>query len=150
VPLLRKEDAADVVAALYRDDPAIAVAWTTIVECASAIARAEHEQILDQDEATAAFARLDELARVWREVEPATDLRDVARRLLRAHRLRAGDAIQLASATLAAERRPASLVLVTLDDRLETAALKEGFSVIVPGRKAPAADEPPPDEGLRE
>jgi hypothetical protein len=48
------------------------------------------------------------------------------------HRLRAVDALQLASATVAAERRPASLTLVTLDDRLEAAARKEGFVVVVP------------------
>jgi hypothetical protein len=38
---------------------------------------------------------------------------------------------------VAAERRPASLTIVTLDDRLEAAALKEGFSVVVPDRRAP-------------
>src|SRR6185295_12646731 len=105
--------------------PAVAVAWTTLVECASAIARAERDHLLALDQATAAFARLDELARVWREVEPTNDLRDIARRLLRVHPLRAADAIQVAAATLAAERRPSSLAFVTLDIRLETAALKE-------------------------
>jgi predicted nucleic acid-binding protein len=94
--------------------------------------------MLDQDEAAAAFTRLDDLARLWTEVEATSDLRDIARRLLRAYRLRAGDALQLASATLAAERRPATLELVTLDDRLETAALKEGFVVIFPGRESSA------------
>jgi predicted nucleic acid-binding protein len=46
------------------------------------------------------------------------------------HPLRAADALQLAAAFLAAERRPASLEMVTLDDRLGTAARKEGFEVI--------------------
>jgi predicted nucleic acid-binding protein len=138
VPLLLDEDTSDAVGALKRADPMMAVSWLTVVECGSAIARAEHEQMLDQDEAAAAFTRLDDLARVWTEVEPASALRDIARRLLRAYRLRAGDAIQLASATLAAERRPATLELVTLDDRLETAALKEGFVVIFPGREPSA------------
>ena len=76
------------------------------------------------------------LARLWREVEPSGELRDIARRLLRMHRLRAGDAIQLASAVLASERRPASLPFITLDDRLRDAALKEGFFVSMPGRTA--------------
>jgi predicted nucleic acid-binding protein len=137
VPLLLDEDTSDVAGALRRGDPIMVVAWVTLVECASAIARAEHEQMIDRHEAAAAFTRLDDLSRVWMEVEPTTDLRDIARRLLRAYRLRAGDAIQLASATLAAERRPATLELVTLDDRLETAALKEGFMVTVPGRNNP-------------
>lgn len=134
VPLLVREEATDAARKEYGTDSAIVVCWTTLVECASAIARAEHDALLTQAEATQAFARLDELALVWREVEPSADLRDIARRLLRVHRLRAADALQLAAATLAAERRPASLTVVTLDDRLEAAALKEGFVVLAPGR----------------
>jgi uncharacterized protein len=46
------------------------------------------------------------------------------------HPLRAADALQLAAAFAAAERRPTSLELVTLDDRLADAARKEGFVVL--------------------
>jgi predicted nucleic acid-binding protein len=133
VPLLVHEDATEAVRALQLSDAVMIVAWTTVVECASAIARAEHDQLLSVVEATEAFARLDELTGWWREVEASDDLREIARRLLRVHRLRAADAIQLAAAILAAERRPASLPLVTLDDRLQAAALKEGFPVLTPG-----------------
>ena len=133
VPLLVAEPATEAVRPLYGADPALIVSWTTLVECASAIARAEHDQLLTQAEATSAFGRLDELARVWREVEPSNDMRDIARRLLRVHRLHAAHALQLSAATLAADRRPASLTVVTLDERLEAAALKEGFVVLVPG-----------------
>jgi hypothetical protein len=134
VPLLVHEAATEATQAALRLDSTVIVAWTTAVECASAIARAERDGLIDQSGATTAFARLDELVRIWLEVEPTSDVRDVARRLLRVHRLRAADAIQLASATLAAERRPASLTLVTMDERLEAAALREGFAVVVPGR----------------
>jgi uncharacterized protein len=41
--------------------------------------------------------------------------------------LRAAGALQLAAAFVAAEARPSSLELVTLDDRLAAAARKEGF-----------------------
>jgi predicted nucleic acid-binding protein len=150
VPLLVAEDATEAVRACYGADPVVLVAWTTAVECASAIARAERDELLTLAEATAAFARLDELARVWREVEPSDDVRDVARRLLRVHRLRAADALQVASATMAAERRPSSLVVVTLDERLEAAAAREGFPVLVPGKLETPRAEPPganrPDE----
>jgi hypothetical protein len=37
------------------------------------------------------------------------------------------DALQLAAVFVAAERRPSSLELVTLDERLAAAARKEGF-----------------------
>lgn len=140
VPLLLDEPATGPVRDAYRNDSVVVVAWTTVVECSSALARSEREGDLGQTEATTAFSRLDELARVWHEVEPSNDVRDLARRLLRVHTLRTGDAIQLASATLAAERRPASLTIVTLNDRLETAAQKEGFPVLVPGRSHPGSD----------
>jgi hypothetical protein len=48
----------------------------------------------------------------------------------RVHPLRAAAALQVAAAFVAAERRPASLEIVTLDDRLANAARKEGFAVL--------------------
>jgi len=132
VPMLVSEEATDAVRKLYGDDPAMVVSWLTPVECASAISRAEREASLSPHETADAFDRLDALAASWHEVEPSNEVRQVARRLLRVHRLRSADALQLASATLAAEWRPPSLTVVTLDDRLEDAALKEGFALIVP------------------
>jgi hypothetical protein len=41
--------------------------------------------------------------------------------------MRFADALQLAAAWLGSERRPATLPVVTLDDRLKAAALREGF-----------------------
>jgi predicted nucleic acid-binding protein len=133
VPLLLDEPATAAVQRAYRADAVVLVAWTTAVECASAVARAEHDQIVDAATAAAAFARLDELLRVVREIEPSDDVRDVARRLLRAHRLRAADAVQLAAATLASQHRPHALTFVTLDTRLGAVAEREGFTVLYPG-----------------
>ena len=132
VPLLLHEQASAAAAELQRAHPDVVVSWITLVECGSAIARRERDQIIEPADATVAFARLDELARAWHEVEPSNEAREIARRLLRAYPLRAGDAIQIASATLAAERRPATLEFVTLDDRQQAAARKEGFMVVVP------------------
>lgn len=129
VPLLVDEPATSAVQKTYRDDPIVLVAWTTAVECASAIARAEHEDLINPAGATAAFDRLDDLAGAWREVEPSQEVRDAARRLLRVHRLRAADAVQLGSAIVASQHKPGSLVLVTLDDRLAAIARREGFVV---------------------
>jgi predicted nucleic acid-binding protein len=44
--------------------------------------------------------------------------------------LRAADALQLAAAFIAAERRPPSLEVITLDERLADAARKEGFALV--------------------
>ena len=77
----------------------------------------------------AALERLDSLAEGWNEVQPVAAVRITARRLLRVHPLRTADALQLAAAVVAAEGVPASLDLVTLDDRLAAAARREGFVV---------------------
>lgn len=132
VPLLVAEPATASAQALLRGDSVVLVAWTTEVECASAIARAEHDNLLAAEAVGDAFGRLDVLRQTWREVEPSDDLRQHARRLLRVHRLRAADAIQLAAAVLASQHQPASLAFVTLDDRLDLAAGREGFEVVRP------------------
>lgn len=51
-------------------------------------------------------------------------------RFLRVHAVRAADALQLAAAFTAVERRPPSLELATLDDRLAAAARKDGFLLV--------------------
>ena len=126
VPLLVREEMTAPALAALQDDREIAVWWGTPVECASAIARLEREGA-PLPRVSEAFARLDELAASWIEVEPHDDIRQVARRLLRVHPLRAADAIQLAAAFLLCEHRPATLQVLTLDDRVRLAALREGF-----------------------
>ena len=79
---------------------------------------------------TRAFHRLRQLAQTWHEVDPSDPIREAAVRFLRVHPLRAADALQLAAAFIAAERRPSSLEIVTLDDRLAVAARKEGFALV--------------------
>lgn len=133
VPLLLNEARTSAAHAVYLADPSVAVAWITVVECASAIARAEHDRLLLLAEATEAFARLDDLARRWTEVEPAQGLRDVARRMLRVHRLRSSDALQLASAYLTSGGSAPSLDFVTFDVRQASAAQREGFRLVMPG-----------------
>jgi predicted nucleic acid-binding protein len=132
VPLFVDEPSTDAVVALLRDDPHVAVWWATPVECASALARLEREGGLDAPAAGEAFARLDSAAASWFEIEPADRIREIARRLLRVHPLRAADALQLAAAYIAAEDRPPTLTLVTLDDRVADTAAREGFVVVRP------------------
>lgn len=130
VPFLIAEPTTGTVQALAQKDPAMLVWWATEVECASAIARLERDGALDASAVTAAFDRLKQLAGAWHEVDPSDTVREAAVRFLRVHPLRAADALQLAAAFIAAERRPSSLEMVTLDDRLAGAARKEGFVLI--------------------
>jgi len=129
VPMLAEEPKTEPARALYLGDQEIVVWWATPVECASAIARLERDGALSAALAVDSFRRLDALSPGWIEVEPGEEVRETARRLLRVHALRAADALQLAAAFVAAERRPPTLALVTLDDRLREAAAREGFVV---------------------
>lgn len=130
VALLVREPWSDEVAALLRQDGSMIAWWGSAIECASAISRLERDGALRPEGATEAFARLDELEASWNEIEPGAVVRETARRFLRVHDLRAADALQLAAAFVAAESRPPSLAIVTLDDRLAAAAGREGFRVV--------------------
>lgn len=130
VPLLMTEASTRHVQALAVKDPAMLVWWGTEVECASAIARLERDGGLEERAVTRAFDRLRQLAAGWHAIDPSDAVREAAVRFLRVHPLRAADSLQLAAAFLAAERRPASLEVITLDDRLAAAARKEGFVLV--------------------
>jgi predicted nucleic acid-binding protein len=130
VPLLVAERATRRLQALAAKDSAMLVWWGSAVECVSAVARLERDGALRPQAITLALKRLGQLAAGWHEIDPSDPIRDAAVRFLRVHPLRAADALQLAAAFVVAERRPASLEMVTLDDRLGTAARKEGFGVL--------------------
>ncbi len=132
VPLLVAEPITGAVREAYLKDPSVVVWWATPVECASALARLERDGALPAKAATECYRRLDALSASWIEIEPVVEVRETARRLLRTYALRTGDALQLAAAHLAAERRPPTLEFVTLDARLAEAADREGFIVVQP------------------
>lgn len=130
VPLLVAEATTASLQAFALRDPDMLAWWGTAVECASALARLEREAALDATQAELAFQRLRQIADAWHEIEPSEAVRENAVRFLRVHPLRAADALQLAAAFVAAERRPASLAVITLDDRLAVAMRKEGFALV--------------------
>lgn len=132
VPLLVDEPTSTATRALVRADHEVAVAWTTEIECASALARLRREGRLTAEQADRDLADLALTARRWMVAEPSDTLRRGALRVVRVHELRAADALQLAAAITFAEGHPDSLELVSLDDRLVAAARREGFRVVVP------------------
>ncbi len=133
IPLLLDEPQSPAVLAELERDPHLLVWWATEVECISAIAR-EAGRIAHEREVEVAAGRLDASRASWQEVQPSARVGATATRLCRTHPLRAADALQLASAIVAADHDPGTLLLVTLDDRLAIAARAEGF----PGRGAGA------------
>jgi hypothetical protein len=130
LPLLVGDATSRALQSLAARDPEMLVWWGSPVECVSALARLERAAALDADGIALALDRLKRLADAWHEVEPGELVRETAIRFLRVHTLRAADALQLAAAFIAAEHRPASLQLITLDDHLADAARKEGFALV--------------------
>ena len=129
VPLLVEEEVTGAIRKLLLDEPGVIAWWGAPVECASAVSRLEREGKLSPGAATETLEHLDALARHWHRIEPVDTVLEIARRLLRVHPLRAADSLQLAAAVLASEGRPSTLEFVCLDDRLVTAAQREGFPV---------------------
>jgi uncharacterized protein len=129
VPLIVTEASTEWLLASAAQDPVMCVWWGTEVECVSALSRLEREGALTDGAIATALERLDRLAESWNEVQPTAALRGTARRLLRVHPLRGADSLQLAAAVIASEGLPASLDMVTLDERLASAARREGFAV---------------------
>jgi len=130
VPLLAAEGSTRRLQDLVAKDPTMLVWWGSEIECVSALARLERDGGLSPRAMTVALGRLGQLSAGWHEIDPSDTVRETAARFLRVHPLRAADALQLAAAFLAAERRPGSLEVITLDERLGAAARKEGFAVI--------------------
>lgn len=137
VPLLVIEPSSVAVLATYELDPEVVAWWATEAECVSALARLERDGSLAAPSIAEGLRRLDALARSWREVQPVMAIRQTAIRLLRVHQLRTADALQLGAAIVAAEDHPATLPLVTLDERLALAAEREGFAVVRPDHLQP-------------
>lgn len=130
VPTMVAEPSSLQMRALAQEDARVYVWWATQVECVSAIARRERANPSDAESAAEAVTTLTTLAEGWIEVPPSEGLREAARRIVRVHDLRAGDAFQLAAARVASGQQPESLPFVTLDERLALAARREGFPVL--------------------
>ena len=129
IPLLVQEDDSNRRKDLLRDDPRMAVWWACRLECASALNRLWRDGQLEEEALTEALGALEKLAEGWYEVQPSSELRARALRLLRVHPLKAADAAQLAAALIATTENTAALPFLTSDERLRDAARREGFPV---------------------
>jgi predicted nucleic acid-binding protein len=115
---------------LLSEDPVQTVWWASEVECFSALSRMERDELLTRRAWRLAVARLEALKSRWHEVQPNEQIRQMAKRLLSVHPLRAADALQLSAAVAASEQSPWSLGFISFDERLLDAARKEGLAVI--------------------
>lgn len=129
IPLCLKEASSEVVKRLVKADEDMVVWWATRVECLSALSRRGREGILPVDAELKAKGILSALCGECSEVQPSEFLRQRAERLIMVHPLRSADAFQLAAALIWAQETPEGHDIVSLDQHLREAALKEGFSV---------------------
>ena len=116
--------------ALLRSDSHLALWWASPVECQSALYRRHREGILSPANLDQALLRLRGVVEAADVVGPTDRLRERAGRVLAAHPLRAGDALQLAAALAWCNEDPHGETFVCLDDRLREAARREGFAVL--------------------
>jgi len=130
VPLILSDATSRPLKQLVEPGGLMMVWWGTPVEVVSAVARRVREGVLDPNLITESRTRLAGLAEVWQEIEPSDQLRSLAERAVRLHALRAGDALQLAAASIVSEGQHGSIEVITLDRRLRNAAERESFVVL--------------------
>ncbi len=130
LPLFVAEKRSSRVRSWLRRDPVVVVWALTRAEILSAFARREREEPGAARALVRARGRALSAGEEWSEVVALEPVRRQAERLVSAHPLRAADALQLAAALVATDLDPAGLEFVTFDERLATAALQEGFSVL--------------------
>jgi predicted nucleic acid-binding protein len=129
VPALGAQADGEERAALLKQDRDVTTWWGTRVECSAAVYRLRREEMIDERGLTQMLRRFESFFETCVEIEATEEVKARAIRLLRAHPLRAADALQLAAALVACREEPGSLPFVSSDQRLKSAAEKEGFTV---------------------
>lgn len=131
VPLVVAEPGTNAVRSWLESDASIVTwAWTR-VEIVSAVERRAREGSLSRQQRRDALGRFEALADAWDEVTDVLAVRARAIPLLARHPLRAADAAQLGAALLVAEP-DYGVPFVCLDERLASAAEREGLTVLSP------------------
>ena len=130
VALLLEEATAKELKPILLVEANIEIWWATKVELASAVCRSHRMGEIPEQMLPILFKKIEQLTAQTNEIEPTPEIRNVAYRILRIHNLRAADALQLAAALVLADHNPSGESFVCLDNRLQQAALKEGFSVL--------------------
>lgn len=128
--LLFPERLSEACARLYANDTDVVVWALTPAEVLSALHRRRREGTLSDELFTRVTAELGELRDKWSEVLDLDLVRPRAERVVAVHGIRAADALQLAAALVAANERPQHVPFVSLDQRLNDAAAREGFTVL--------------------
>ena len=131
VPVLLPEPRSRQLTELLIADKEVVIWWATPLECQSAIYRRHRASPLPPQTMRDLNERLRAFVEHANTVSPTDEVRRRAARLLAGHSLRAADALQLAAALAWCEEQPHNETFVSLDDRLSSAARKEGFDLAI-------------------
>jgi predicted nucleic acid-binding protein len=104
--------------------------WATPIEAVSALQRLVREGHISPRDSAQSYARLLYLRNHWNEIQPTDQVRAKAEQLLRMHKLRAADALQLSAALVWCNNHPRQHTFIAADDALLNAAQIEGFAAL--------------------
>jgi len=130
VPLCVAQPTSQKARQAYRNFHRQIVAWTALIEATGAIYRAVRLGGLSKSNAKRALDRLAQLEKRWTEIMATDRVRELAIDALQTYDLRAGDAIQLASAMVWCKEKPRNRSFVCFDHRLAEAGRSAGFDII--------------------
>ncbi len=129
VPLIVAEKETDYCLKTLSGDQEMLIWCLSKVEVISALCRIVRDEKFSESDFNKAKKQFNELIQRAYEVKAIEKVRNRALRLLEVHPLRAADAYQLASALVATQEDPDRLSILSFDERLKSAAAKEGFDV---------------------
>ena len=127
--LLVAQAGQEAVRAVLDEDREMALWWGTHIELASGLCRLHRESLIDDGTFSRLLKVVVKIMDDADEVQPTEQIRQASIRILRVHRLRAADSLQLAAALAWTENSPSGAGFVCLDKRLCEAADEEGFEL---------------------
>jgi predicted nucleic acid-binding protein len=130
LPLFVEDQRSSEMEKIALSDPSLVVWWGTSTECLSGFARLRREKIISSKQEQEIRGQLLAFRASWTEIQPGSEVKQIAQQLLLVHPLSAADCLQLAAALLWADKLPTDHRFVCLDSKLADAALKEGFIVL--------------------
>jgi predicted nucleic acid-binding protein len=129
IPLIMEEDSSGRLLSLFKTDPHVLTSTFTSLEVSSAVWRRRHANEITVAAHQAADELFADLSATWTEVPVSDGEIESAISVMSRHPLRAGDALLLGTAVLAAGPTM-QLVFVTLDEKQRAAARAEGLTVL--------------------
>lgn len=129
VPLVLEEARSPACRAAARSDQDVIVWMFTETEVLAAIQRARLVNRIDDTQLAVAERRVEQLSRAWRVVADASSVQLEARAVIRRHKMRAADSLQLAAARVWSNGRFKGKGFVVADHGLASAAAADGFAV---------------------